>query len=433
METSNSEKDDKAIMIFKPSMSQLLASSEYRLPANYVGVRQVRPSIDPSGSKRTKSNGNKMSAIKYLVVDENGNERRMTKAEKKAKKQEFLQQKKQAKQQAKEESKDQAMNEYTSVGNKANEKAAIPDDKYHQMPLNTTAMEQELEEIREEKTKIVPVILSPPMALQFCNKMLKSSSSNNNQAATIQYSHSMSQEWAILLKEHRILPAEAYRSNEDMRPLAYKINPEPWQRLRPSLEETALDTKWRETPENEGTTKEDIYGEKDIEIPNACDWVPMTCRPPCSSSSTISQSIAHDDMLSIVFEYIYRETPYYVSCGAKFGSDFLIYDGPREERHAFAGLRVLSSAFSPAATAGQNGAVLPLPTAFSLTSYVRCLNTAGKLALIATVVRDHERYRVLFIDVALEKVLDAPTHKRKKRNPKNQEKRKDIAKNLAKM
>jgi hypothetical protein len=61
---------------------------------------------------------------------------------------------------------------------------------------------------------------------------------------------------------------------------------------------------------------------------------------------------------------------------------------------------------------------------------VCCLNTAGKLALIATVVREHERYQVLIIHVALEKVLNASTHKMKQGNPKNQEKHKDIAKNL---
>ena len=85
-----------------------------------------------------------------------------------------------------------------------------------------------------------------------------------------------------------------------------------------------------------------------------------------------------------------------------------------EEQRANQGANSSSSPFS-----------LPLPTAYSLTSFVRCLNTAGKLALIATVVsspspvdndnanKNDEDYRVLFVDVALEKVLDAPTHKRK--------------------
>jgi hypothetical protein len=116
-------------------------------------------------------------------------------------------------------------------------------------------------------------------------------------------------------------------------------------------------------------------------------WARMPCRPPDSSD--------FDADVSILFEYLYRDTPFHVSCGAKFGSDFLIYDGPREERHAFAGLRILSST-AGAGVAKDGGAgdtlpPLPLPTAYSLSGYVRCLNTAGKLALLATVRPEQRR------------------------------------------
>mmetsp|Transcript_47611 Transcript_47611/g.115991 ORF Transcript_47611/g.115991 Transcript_47611/m.115991 type:complete len:251 (+) Transcript_47611:1-753(+) len=175
--------------------------------------------------------------------------------------------------------------------------------------------------------------------------------------------------------------------------------------------------------------------------------------PPLSLPS--SPNVHHDVMLSVIFEYIYTQTPYFASCGAKFGCDFLIYDGPRHERHAFAGLKILSSSTTldhvsvihdcreytqqqqeeekeeeeectnqkaNSSSSLSPTVSLPLPTAYSLTSFVRCLNTAGKLALIATVVtspvdnensKNDEDYHVLFVDVALEKVLDAPTHKRK--------------------
>lgn len=49
----------------------------------------------------------------------------------------------------------------------------------------------------------------------------------------------------------------------------------------------------------------------------------------------------------------------------------------------------------------------PLPRAYDLAGYVRCLNTAGKLALLATVVpaRDDDKgYSIAIIDLALEKV-----------------------------
>ncbi|KAL3937450.1 MAG: hypothetical protein SGARI_002121 [Bacillariaceae sp.] len=422
------------MIIFNAATSKQAASSEYRLPANYIGVRQVRPGYKRSKGQTTRDDSSKV-VIKFTVVDEEtGQERRMTSAEKRAKKLQLALEKKLAKQQAKEQaatSEDATTTTETVDDDGTNNvnasiTATTNNDTmyYHQMPLNATAMEQELEELREENAKLAPVILSPPMAMQFQDKTRASSSGKeerdkaqssemSSSSASIQYSHSMSQEWANALMERRIQPAQDYRAKEDLRPLAYKIHPEPQEADKGADADT------------------------NVVVPKPCDWAPMYCRPSCPTTTTPSSSLSHDEMISIVFEYIHRSTPYYVSCGAKFGSDFLIYDGPREERHAFAGLRVLSPQFSPSAMEQQHHH-LPLPTAFSLTSYVRCLNTAGKLALIATVVPaaadDDSTYQVLLIDVALEKVLDAPTHKRKRGNSKMiQEKRKDITKNLAKM
>ena len=73
-----------------------------------------------------------------------------------------------------------------------------------------------------------------------------------------------------------------------------------------------------------------------------------------------------------------------------------------------------------------------------MAGYVRCLNTAGKLALLATVIEERKDcdgdddskilYRVAFVDVALEKILTAPTHQKYGRT----EKRRDISRTLAK-
>jgi len=330
-------------------------------------------------------------------------------------------------------------------------------------------MEQELAELRGERSGLPPVVLSPPMALQF-RREIQNNGSNNTDAILI-YDHELSEEWANQLRTQCILPAEEIRHQEDLRPLAYQLNPEPWQRLRPSIESKALLTVRRN--EDEGIRRQqsdaDTGAAEPIDtdiIPESCAWISMICRPLYPKASS-PFTMHHDSILSIVFEYIHRETPYYVSCGAKFGSDMLIYDGPRDQRHAFAGLRVLSSTTtytSPASSESSridtnsqpnepstSSLLLPIPTAYSLTSFVRCLNTAGKLALLATVVRDEEteddingrsgeesarlkhKYRVLLVDVALEKVLDAPTHKRRRgSSSKKQQKRKDMTKNLAK-
>jgi hypothetical protein len=568
--------DNSVIMMFTSSLVQHAASPQLRLPANFVGVQTVRQDFKKSSSSisatpRSKNandnnvvNGDTVTDrdivvshlkasndVKFCVVDENGNERRMTKAEKKAKKFLMAQAKKEAKKEAA-ATKKRTLEQMTTVDDDANSNKhnsalhVMADDNeameqqqnknvqssskgaaamYHQLPLDPTTIEQELAEFQGKRGSTPPVILSPPMALQFLSKRRTTLSSsktleasivantscddNGDSSAILVYDHNLSQEWANRLKEQCVLPSEAVREKEDLRPLAYRLQPEPWQRIRPSLEENRVATTSRNYNENAVQKSSQLSlsssssATTEKEVPTACDdvtvkprdWVPLTCRPrmtmtisPLASSpasvspvtTTTTASIQHDDVLSIVFEYIHRETPFYISCGAKFGSDFLVYDGPRDKRHAFAGLRVLSRFTSSMTTtasestlapppsspssqndknsnksvSNDNAVELPLPTAYSLTGFVRCLNTAGKLALLATVdevsddnhdntiekessgrnfVVEKKRYRVAFVDVALEKVLDV--HKRKNRGrseKKKLQKRRDVTQTLSK-
>jgi len=437
--------------------------------------------------------------VKFCVIDENGNERRMTNAEKKAKKLQIARAKKEAKKDAalKKKRKLQQIAVNNSVNDGGTEFNMVaenqttqgqmqitqlsPNGSYHEMPVDSELIKQELAEFQGKRGNTPPVILSPPMALHFLSERMKTSSitrpiedSSNDTSnvdksggAVLIYDHNLSQEWAKRLKEQCVLPAEAVRQKEDLRPLAYRLQPECWMRIRPSLEETPLSTTRRSNGNQSSILHDNQRLVEKEKFPESRDWISLTCRPsvtlsksPLLSSNT-SAGLQHDDILSIVFEYIHRETPYYVSCGAKFGSDFLIYDGPRHERHAFAGLRVLSrftnSMSSAASTSSlsDSSTKLPLPTAYSLTGFVRGLNTAGKLALLATVdeVSDKnstiesesmgsefctavkkKRYRVAFVDVALEKVLDV--HKQKNRgrsNKKKLQKRRDVTQTLSKV
>lgn len=523
--TRNTIHDNSVIMMFTSSLVKHAASPQLRLPANFVGVHSVRQDFRKSSSISTPQskyenssnvddiNKDKISRlkatndVKFCVIDENGIERRMTKAEKKAKKFQMAQAKKEAKKESAakkkrkveqitgdevndEESKLQFMEKNLQSSSK--EIGATSTRPYHQLPLNPTTIDQELAEFQGKRGITPPAILSPPMALRFLSKQrtllmtntleqsVKNTSCHDGDNSILVYDHNLSQEWANRLKRQCVLPAEAVRQKEDLRPLAYRLQPEPWQRLRPSLDENPVLTTNRSNM-NAIQKPLSITAEKGVPIacdtnPKPCDWVPITCRPRMmpSSSSERTATIVHDDILSIVFEYIHRKTPYYISCGAKFGSDFLVYDGPRDKRHAFAGLRVLSrftssmtaipSKSTPKSSPLQNDGngkkpasnndvvQLPLPTAYSLTGFVRCLNTAGKLALLATVdevsdnddtyekkslgrsvVSEKKRYRVAFVDVALEKVLDV--HKRKNRgrsDTKKLQKRRDVTKTLSK-
>ncbi len=446
---SNAIRDNDVIMMFTTSLVKQAASPQLRLPANFVGVREVRTDFrKPLASEEQISELKATNDVKFCVIDANGNERRMTKAEKKAKKKLLAEAKKEAKK-AEKESKKRNF-EQMANGNRTNNEASnnattdaqhSTSDTYHQLPLDQTTMEQELAEFQGKRGSTPPVILSPPMALQFLQ--VEKGVRYGDGSAKLQYDHNLSQEWANRLKEQCVLPAEALREKEDLRPLAYRLQPEPWQRLRPTLEESPLVTSNRTNAINEAKsqTASDVN-------PESNEWVPMTCRPRYIPANQ-TKALQHDDILSIVFEYIHRETPFYVSCGAKFGSDFLVYDGPRDQRHAFAGLRVHSRFTNSMTTTpskdetSKDVVELPLPTAYSLTGFVRCLNTAGKLALLATVdeVTDPNesniesgktRYRVAFVDVALEKVLDV--HKKKNRKTKkNLHKRRDVTKTLSKI
>jgi hypothetical protein len=85
-----------------------------------------------------------------------------------------------------------------------------------------------------------------------------------------------------------------------------------------------------------------------------------------------------------------------------------VYDGRREEKHSFAGLRVYH--------VRDGSSELPAPSAYDLHGFVRAMNTARKLALIATVRSSSDEphvARIAVVDVALEAILTAPTHIKK--------------------
>eukprot|EP00957_Ditylum_brightwellii_P134457 10251068-Ditylum_brightwellii.AAC.1 len=81
-----------------------------------------------------------------------------------------------------------------------------------------------------------------------------------------------------------------------------------------------------------------------------------------------------------------------------------------------------------------------IPSPYDLAGYVRGLNTAGKLALLATVITKQDmkggekQTIVAFVDLALEKILSAPTHLKKRRKNGNSRhvKRKQVGQNLSK-
>lgn len=325
--------------------------------------------------------------------------------------------------------------------------------KYHQLEVRPSALEEELAELRGERSGVPPVILSGPMARRALG--IGTLAANREVAAggcatekTFQdegaamVDDNIAKLWAESIKES-MKTSENTRSREQMRPMAYQLIPEVWSRLRPASLITPADEDRakmsvkhnRDYSEscNPSRNTQSVRDNGDTELESSenekCCWSFITIRRPM---------LPNDGDISAVYSQLHRQTTLHVSCGAKFGCDFLLYDGRREDRHAFAGLRVYCCGKTSPDIGDDESAVvssLPLPSAYDLAGYVRGLNTAGKLALIATVVRTEQKHdaplRVAYVDLALEKILSAPTHQKKNfRN--DQTARREIGKNLSK-
>mmetsp|Transcript_30400 Transcript_30400/g.34650 ORF Transcript_30400/g.34650 Transcript_30400/m.34650 type:complete len:279 (+) Transcript_30400:854-1690(+) len=272
-----------------------------------------------------------------------------------------------------------------------------------------------------------------PAMLMEAERVLNIPSSSSSSLGGIRQRHSyeilfdenLSRSWAEEI-QNNMKESESVRDQEDMRPMAYRLVPEVWKRMRPpnllaNNNESTEDSNNNDVTtavtnnnkDNNSDTKEDSMKEDgDIQQQHGDDdWTNYPIR---------NEMRRLDFDKSIVFSLLFSQsTSLHIACGAKFGSDFLLYDGPRHERHAFAGLRVWGS---------QD--VLP-PTPYNLHGFVRCLNTAGKLSLLAKVEHsntDNNILRVAIVDLALEKILSAPRFARRS----VKQARRDMGKNLAK-
>lgn len=405
-----------AVLVCSVPLAQEL--TEARIAPTFIGVRNVH-----EVRRQGKSAFSVTIPITYKVMNPDGTERRMTSKEKKEARLKRVEEKRKAVETLKEqqrlerERKKQKIEQDNTEEEHSNEehsKAVLGssvDERYHLLSVSKVAMEEEMAEHSDRRENKVPILLSPSMALCASSTILKQQSQGYNEGSfMIQYDHELSQRWAETLKAS-MSPAEIVRQAEDMRPMAYHCVPEVWTRMRP--ERTI--THPSKIKMQKGT---EIVRSLSAPSPKSLDdkksWVAITCRP----TSDLDQTSG------IVMEYLYKETNFHVSCGAKFGADFLVYDGPRSQRHAFCGLRIAKQAPS-------NGD-LPILSPYKLAGYVRGLNTAGKLALLATVMKetagDKVIYKVAIVDLALEKILTAPTHQRHGRD----QKRRDVTKNLAK-
>jgi hypothetical protein len=436
-----------SMVIFSSQLGRMLSSTE-RLAPVYVGVRQIRPSGNSNSNRSTTATTATVwkKAIPihappvYKVLTADGQQRRMTAQEKKQAK---MQQKLLAKQQKHDPI--QLVNNHAAVYTESNTScvaqldspnaAAQTADRYVQLVVDPMRLEEELADVcADDRDGIPPVMLSPPLARLAAIQMLAMEQQQQQQQPFhVVVDDLLAAKWATALQQSMLL-AVGIRQKEQLRTMPYHVVPEVWTRLRPKLGPSKADSNDDDNNNNNnhtmaaadhtrvtaGPEQDEVRGTPPI-APD--DWSWCNLRP--RTNDAIGGNDANDDTAAII-QLLHTHTNLHISCGAKFGCHYLLYDGPRHERHAFAGLRILQR--------NRNTTLAPYPfpihpTAYDVAGYVRCLNTAGKLALLATVVDDSETSdddqssptggtlrprRVLLIDLALEKIAATTSRRPKK-------------------
>jgi hypothetical protein len=406
---SPSSTTNNSILLFSaPLIRQLNAA---RFPGNYVGVRRIRPSNrivantarsgGAAGTARAATSAATTSNVAYKVEDaETGQERRMTRQEKRDCKQQHREQAKKRKLEERQQEKEELVVEKEKINANRDEKSDVDVDRpideddpvtesegsgnqvgndhyYMQLKVDPNALEEELADLRGDRDGVPPVVLPPALA-----RIALGTRTDNDEVGVMD--DQLAGLWAVALKDS-MKGAEDRRSTETgLRPMPYHLVPEVWSRMRPRPRQLGAGDAVHPEPSP-------LIGNPST----SAEWCYCSLRDVGSGNTIPANAIA---------QALHADSGLHIACGAKFGSDYLIYDGPRNERHAFAGLRI----FDPARQIGTSSDCLhyefPLPTAYDLAGYVRGLNTAGKL----------DGTRVAVVDLALVKIAVTTSRRSKK-------------------
>lgn len=469
-----------------------------------INLDEITTTINNHTPHSRVAEKNSSNVVVYKVIGDDGKERRMTTREKKEYKCQLALEKKKKKfklplSRKPEEKLSSAATDVLveplqhSSPTVTSSKTGSDNNHLHELPCKPQQQQQQRQEEEQtvataaaleeeelafmERCRIPPVMLSTammsvPSINNICSASTSSSYRQQQQRtahnvcfnSSIEIDDEIAQNWAKKIQE-QISIAEQLRSQEPIRPIAYTIVPEVWTRMRPlpaiatASSSTNCQTSCTTSHDRKllveeavlaGHTSKRTNSFSDTNNHHDCDDDNnhrQFCVVPMGKLFSDVKDFTLEDDHCIVFNLLYG-SKLHISCGAKFGCDFLLYDGPREERHAFAGLRILTT--NAVNSQHQQHWQLPIPSPYDLAGFVRCLNTAGKLALLATVIRSNaicnedvnvdssaccrrgNVVKVAFVDLVLEKNLTAPTHQRKTIRSSNNKKRKEIGKNLSK-
>ena len=446
----------QSAIIFSSKLIRQLEGPDLHLPATYVGVRQVRPAggkqakdtlkrkrtcdgdidddwspnvIDSQSNNadeaynetlededcdhRSEDNSIKRDAIVFKVTNPDGTERRMTGQEKKKLKYEMkmarhLERKEQKRIEHEElirvqkiKKKERKKLKWLAKKNRAAGETEGPTpqkmngrdiitaiDSQTEPQSNESSREDQDEELEGKYRGKPPVMLTPAATRVAFDLGVIGSEHHQDEGMTTIFDTDLSKRWVAQIQESMI-PIERQREKEDIRPMPYKLVPEIWTRLRP--EESIF------------TGEQKALAATDKNNPaSQSDYSMTTVR---------NASPTYDESAYLVFRHLHQHFKLHIACGAIFGCDYLLYDGRREDKHSFAGLRIHTVTNN-----NDDHVLLPLPSTYDMHGFVRAMNTARKLALVATVVRSADNpnvARIAIVDLALEAILTAPTHVRK--------------------
>ena len=374
------------LLCFSPSLIERLNNSQGRLPPTYIGVRPIREGIEPKSNKTAeKSLENELSEpskdsgnddedvvlsvsfpLKRSADDDDVNE-------------DFL------------------VTDPTTSGKQNDEETDARGDRHFppvvlppslarialQTNLLTSCVQKTTStDIEKHSAETKVGATNHDSNLETATKTISVTLERPMQRKVV-VDDSLAETWAAQLKDH-MKPAETTREQEDLRPMPYTLLPTVWNRHRPQTLGINSDNQIANTKTESSTNESANLSERDPAwaychiCPGGID------NQPWESDATM---VAH---------ILYHGTDLHLSCGAKFGSDLLLYERPRDECHSFAGLRIVHS---------QSEEQLHLPSPYDLSGYVRGLNTAGKLAMLATVIHDESQSRVAIVDLVLHKVM----------------------------
>ena len=448
MEPAAHDVQSQSAIVFSGNLIRQLEGPDLHLPATYVGARQVRPAggkqvkdtlkrkrscdgdidddwspnliasqpnnpddthetLENDGSENGSDSNIKRDAIVFKVTNPDGTERRMTGQEKKKLKYEM----KMAKHLERKESrriehealirvqkikkKERKKLKWLAKKNRAAGKTDGPNQETNTtLECQTTPQSNEptgddQEEESEGKYRgKPPVILTPAATRVALDLGAIGPEHQQDKSITIVLDTELSKQWAARIQESMI-PIEKQREKEDIRPMPYKLVPEIWTRLRPKESIITGEQKTLFTTDKNSPVSQSDY----------------------SMTTIRNTSPTYDESAYLIFRYLHQHFNLHIACGAIFGCDYLLYDGRREDKHSFAGLRIHTVTNS-----NNEDMALPIPSAYDMHGFVRAMNTARKLALVATVVRSTDNpnaARIAIVDLALEAILTAPTHIKK--------------------